>query len=296
MEHADRLGALDQRGRRGIVQRDVGQAKGRIVAPARQLGRIRQHRQRTDAQQIHLRQPQRLHIAVLELGDQEAFGRPLHRQHVGQRAGGDHDAAGMDAQVVGLADQPVGRPHDRLLGRISERRQHIVHRALVAAPRVGVPGMREQAHQMIDPGIRQPHHFARLAHGRLRPQRADGPDQRDTIRAVGVAHVAQHFIPPPAAEVQVDVGRVGACRVQETLEEQPVFDRVHRGDAGAVGHQGVRHAPARADRDIVLAGEADDVGDDEKERGVAVRVDRGEFVLEAISRKDEGRRTNDGGR
>ena len=244
LEHADRLGALDQRGRRGIVQRDIGQAKGRIVAPARQLGRIRQHRQRTDAQQIHLRQPQRLHIAVLELGDQEAFGRPLHRQHVGQRAGGDHDAAGMDAQVVGLADQPVSRPHDRLLGRIGERRQHIIHRALVAAPRVGVPGMREQAHQMIDPGIRQPHYFARLAHGRLRPQRTDGPDQRDTIRAVGVAHVAQHFIPPPAAEVQVDIGWVSACRIEEALEEQPVFDRVHRGDAGAVGHQGVRHAPA----------------------------------------------------
>ena len=94
------------------------------------------------------------------------------------------------------------------------------------------------------------------------------------IRAVGVAHVAQHLIPPPAAEIQVDIRRVGACRVQEALEEQPVFDRVHRGDAGAVGHQGVRHAAARADRDIVLAGEADDVGDDEKERGVTVRADR----------------------
>ena len=294
LEHADRLGALDQRGCRRIIQRDAGQAKGRIVAPARQLGRICQHRQRTDAQQIHLRQPQRLHVAVLELGDQEAFGRPLHRQHVGERARGDHDAAGMDAQMIGLADKPVGRSHDLALGRIIERCQHIVHGSFIAAARVGVPVVREQAHQVIDTGIRQPHHLARLAHGRLRSQRADCPDQRDTIRAVGVAHVAQHLIPPPAAEVQVDIRRVGACRIEEALEEQPVFDRVHRGDAGAVGHQGVRYAPARADRDIVLAGEADDVGDDEKEGGVAVRVDRGEFVLEAISRTDEGRRTNDG--
>ena len=203
---------------------------------------------------------------------------------------------GWTLKMVGLTDKPVSRPHDLLLGRISERRQHIIHRALVAAARVGVPVVREQAHQVIDPGIRQPHHLARLAHGRLRSQRADGPDQRDVIRAVGVAHVAQHLIPPPAAEVQVDIRRVGACRIEEALEEQPVCDRVHRGDAGAVGHQGVRHAAACADRDIVLAGEADDVGDDEKERGVAVLCDEGEFVLEAISRKDEGRRTNDGGR
>ena len=59
------------------------------------------------------------------------MGATLHRQHVGQRAGGDHDAAGMDAQMVGLTDKRVSRPHDLLLSRIVERRQHIVHRALV---------------------------------------------------------------------------------------------------------------------------------------------------------------------
>ena len=52
-----------------------------------------------------LGRPSGLDVLVVELGDQEAFGRPLHRHDVGQRAGGDDHAAGMHAQVVGLADE-----------------------------------------------------------------------------------------------------------------------------------------------------------------------------------------------
>ena len=79
---------------------------------AHQLGGVGQHRQGANAQQIDLGQADGLDVAVVELGDQKAFGRPLHRHNVGQRAGRHHQAAGMDAQVMGLAEQPKGGADD----------------------------------------------------------------------------------------------------------------------------------------------------------------------------------------
>ena len=60
----------------GIVQRDLGQAERRVAVPAHQLGSVGQHGQRADAQQVHLGQAQRLHVAVLELGDEESPSAP----------------------------------------------------------------------------------------------------------------------------------------------------------------------------------------------------------------------------
>ena len=45
---------------------------------------------------------------MVKLGDEEAFGCPLHRDDIGQRAGRNDQATGMDAQMVRLADDVVG--------------------------------------------------------------------------------------------------------------------------------------------------------------------------------------------
>jgi hypothetical protein len=68
-------------------------------------------------------------------------------------------------------------------------------------------------------------------------------------------------------------GRIGPRRVEEALEEQVVLDGVHGGDASAVGDQRVGYAAARADRDVVLARVAHDVGDYQEEGAEAVAGD-----------------------
>ena len=70
---------------------------------AHQFGGIGQHGQRANAQDVHLGQTDRLDVAVVELGDEKALGRPLHRHIVGERSRRDDQTAGMDAQMIRLA-------------------------------------------------------------------------------------------------------------------------------------------------------------------------------------------------
>ncbi len=250
----------------------------------RQLGRVGQHGQGADAQQVDLGQADGLHVAVVVLGDQKALDGPLHRHDIGQRAGGDHQAAGVDAQVVGLAND-AGRVHQHLAqARVVHLHDDLLQRLLGAAARIGMPAGRQQLDQPLGLGVAQAVGLGGLAHRRLGAQRADGADQRHVLLAVGAAHVVQHPVAAAAAEVQVDVGRVGARRVEEALEEQVVLDGIDGGDARAVGDQRVGHAAARADRDVVRAGVAHDVGHHQEEGAEAVAGDGVQLTLQALGR------------
>ena len=84
LEDADGVAPLQQIGSRTVVQRQLLQHKFGIFVLAHQLGGVRQHRERPNPQQVQLGQPDRLDVAVVILGDQEPFRRPLHRHVVGQ--------------------------------------------------------------------------------------------------------------------------------------------------------------------------------------------------------------------
>jgi hypothetical protein len=72
------------------------------------VGGVGQNGQGANAEQVKFGQADGLYIAEVELGDEEAFGGQLDGDVVGQGAGGDDNAARVDAEVVGLADQGVG--------------------------------------------------------------------------------------------------------------------------------------------------------------------------------------------
>ncbi len=284
LEHADGLGAGEQVAGRPVVEGNGGQLEARIAVRPDHLGRIGQHGERADAEEVELRQADGRHVPVLVLGDEEALRRPLQRRHVGHRAGRDDHAARMDADVVGRADQVPGGLRHLPLARVLDLGQDVCDGALVAAPGVGMPPSRHHARQPVDRVVGQPVRLADLAHCGLGPHRADRADHRDVVRAVVVADVPQHLVPAGGAEVEVDIGRVAAGGVQEALEEQVVLDRVDRRDARAVGDERVGDAAAGADGHAVLAGKAHDVGHDEEQRRVAVVVDRIEFLLEPRQR------------
>ena len=77
--------------------------------------------------------------------------------------------------------------------------------------------------------------------------------------------VLDDLVAPVHAEVDVEVRHADALGVQEALEQQLVLDRIDVGDAHRVRDQraGAR-AAARADRDAVLLGVADEVPDDQE--------------------------------
>ena len=80
--------------------------------------------------------------------------------------------------------------------------------------------------------------------------------------------VLNHLAAPTLAEVDVDIWQRYTFRVEETLEDEVVIDRVDVGDAQAPRRRGCRrpsHGPA--DRNALLAGEADEVPGDQEVPG-----------------------------
>ena len=94
---------------------------------------------------------------------------------------------------------------------------------------------------------------------------AEGDDLHHVVLPVLPGHIVDDLLPPPDAEVDVDIGHGHPLGVQKPLEDQAVLDGVHVGDAQAVGHHGPGPgAAARAHRDAVFLGIADEVGHNEE--------------------------------
>ena len=285
LEDADRVAGLQHRASRRVVERDLLDAQGRIVVGAHHLGGVGQHGQGADAEDVHLGQADGLDVAVVELGDEKALGRPLHRHVIRQRAGRDDDAAGVHAQVVGLAQQAERIAHDRVERAIFDLLQRALQRLARAAARVRVPVLGQAAHQALGGGVVEAVRLGRLAQGRAQAQRADRRDQGDAFFAVGVADVGQHLVTTDAAKIEVDVGQAAARGVEEALEKQVVLDGVDGGDAGAVGDQRVGDAAARRDRDVAAARKAHDIGDEQEKGREAVCGDGGQFAGEPLRQR-----------
>ncbi len=65
------------------------------------------------------------------------------------------------------------------------------------------------------------------------------------------------------AEVDIDIGHRDAFGVEEALEEELVLERIDVGDLHHVGDErSGGGTAARADRDVLLAGIADEIPDD----------------------------------
>ena len=139
LEHADGVAPFQRCCRGRVVRGDVFEAEVGVQMAAHQLCRVGQHRQRADAQQVDLGQPDGLHVAVIILRDQKALGGPLHRRDVGQRAGCDDHCAGVHAEVVGLTHQRARIQKHLAFDRIAQRGSHVCQGRCRAAFWIGVP-------------------------------------------------------------------------------------------------------------------------------------------------------------
>ena len=125
-----------------------------------------------------------------------------------------------------------------------------------------------------------PEHAADVADRRPGQHRAEGDDLGDVVLAVLPPDVGDDLVAPAVLEVDVDVGHRHPVGVEEALERQLVEDRVDRRDAQRVGHDRARAPTPAGGLDALLAGERDEVGDDQEVAGVAHRQDDAELVVE----------------
>ena len=71
----------------------------------------------------------------------------------------------------------------------------------------------------------------------------------------------EHLVPTVILDVHINIGHLFAFQVQESFEDEPVFQGIHDGDAQAVkGHAG-RRASSHAEQYIAATGEFYNVPD-----------------------------------
>ena len=89
-------------------------------------------------------------------------------------------------------------------------------------------------------GIRESKNARTVFDGRLCLDGGIGDDLSDSLLAVLLRCVADHVRASTFVEIDVDIRHRDAFGVQESFEQQSVFDRIEFGDAQCVGDHGAR--------------------------------------------------------
>ena len=119
---------------------------------------------------------------------------------------------------------------------------------------------------------------------RLGFQGSEGRDLRHPVGAVFVFDVLDHLRPAADAEIDIDIRHRLAFGIEKAFEQQDVADRIEIGDAHRIGDQAARRRAAPwADRNAVLLGVIDEIGDHQKVAGKLHVDDDAEFIIQALS-------------
>ena len=143
--------------------------------------------------------------------------------------------------------------------------------------------MRHELAELVDLPVGHLQHAPDVAQHAARLQRAEGDDLRDLVAAVFFLHVADHFVAPVLAEIDVEVRHRDALGIEEALEQKPEADRIEIGDGQRVGDQRAgAGAAARPDRNALRLRPLNEIGDDEEVAGVFHALDDAELEGEPI--------------
>ena len=200
------------------------------------------------AEEVHLEQPGLLDVAHVPLGADDlvlvAPADDLKRNQGLERLVGDHHARGVRAGVSRGTLEPLREPDQPFdLGILLD------HRAQGRLFLEGVlerdvePG-RNQPVDLLDPRQGNAQHPAHVLDRRLGLHRAEGANLGHVGVAVLLPDVVDHLVAPLLAEVDVDIGRLGAIGVEKPLEQQVVLDRADIAEVQGVADQGAACRPA----------------------------------------------------
>ncbi len=254
------------------------------LLPARlldQLHAIVDHRQRREAQEVHLQQAHLFDGLHVIGGHDFVVLRPVQRHKLRQRTRRNHhrrcmhpgpahqpfqllrridQLADLLVVVIGLAQ--IGQLFERLVDRHPHRRRHQLGDAVYIAV-----GHIHRASAVLDRGLRR--------HG------VEGDDLRHLLASVLARHVVDHFAAPVHAEVHVDIRHRHALGIQEPLEEQHVLHRIDIRNLHRIGHQRSRRRSApRSHGNAMIARVLDEVPHNQEVARVLHLLDDADLVLE----------------
>src|SRR5580704_9157244 len=98
-------------------------------------------------------------------------------------------------------------------------------------------GRRIQLDDLVGLGERQSEHAADVANRLFALDCSERDYLRDAIVAVLLAHILEHLVAPLETKVDVDIRHRLAPRIQPSLEQQSMLDRIDLGDSQRVRNQ-----------------------------------------------------------
>ncbi|CAB4950983.1 unannotated protein [freshwater metagenome] len=250
-----------------------------------------EHREVTQAEEVHLEQTERLAGTHVELRDDGAILLAAPQRHdVDERLPTQDHSGSVHTRLPLETLEPLGGVDDLAhvgLGLVERPELS----GLAVAGIGGVEGASKAdvlAHDRGGEGLGDAvtervgvtEGPGGVLDGRLGLDGAVGDDLRDVVFTVGLGGVADHVGAATVVEVDVDVGHRDALGVEEPLEQQPVLDRVELGDSEGPGDDRARsRTSTRPDADSVLLGVPHQVGHHEKVAREAHLDDDADLVL-----------------
>ena len=272
LEHAGRLTRAQQIERLLVVERDLLAHDAHAARFVDQSERLVEDREVAEPEEVELQNAKLVERLVLVLA-LDRFGlalRAFQRDEVGQRLPRDHHSGGMRA---GRADETLDllREIQQPLNagvtlHISQLRDH-------PARFLEVDAERDDLRHAVGFAVRHPQHARDVTDRGARQHRVERGDLGDAVRAVLLRDIGDHLVAAVVHEVHVDVRRRVALEVEESIEDEPVLDRVDVREVDGVVHQRSAGATAHGGEDVVLVRVRDEVLHDEDVARVAGLAD-----------------------
>ena len=189
----------------------------------------------------------------------------------------------MQGQVPGEPVQPFHHPEQEVELPGVEVQPVELRELRHGFPDVMGPDVGEGLGGEVHLSLREAERLAHLPDGPPGPVGVHHGHAGAAVVAVPGEDRVVHLLPAGRFHVDVDVRQLVAERIDEPLEQQPVADRVHVGDAGQVAHQRSGRRPPARGADPHGPDVRADVGDRQEVRGVPHRLDLGELVVQAVT-------------
>ena len=125
-------------------------------------------------------------------------------------------------------------------------------------------------------------HPPRIAHRGAGLQGTQRDDVGDAVGAIFVADIANDFVAPLLAEIDIEVRHGDTFGIEETLEEQAELQRVQIGDVKRPGDQRRGAGATHADGNALIARPFHEIGHDQKVTGKAHAVDDAQLIGQAF--------------
>ena len=246
LEGADRVGRLDLREDRGVVERDSREVDRGAVELGDAVDALLDAREHPEPQQVDLEEARvgaRVLVPLAELA--AGHRRRLHGHELDQRTRRDHHPTGVLRDVAREPRDLRGEEAERapalreeLPVGVGELRDLV--RDPFCAPAVG------DASEPFELGVRQPERLAHVADRAARAVGREARDERRVLVPVALGDPDDELLADVAREVEVDVGHRRELLVEEAAEREVVLDRVDVREAGQVADDRADRAPAPA--------------------------------------------------